>query len=64
MLIIVNESLNNPRNPVEEGFLWLEQKVLDINHNLNLLIETLKNKLGIFIEYGGFNAEDKSKGGS
>lgn len=35
---------------------------MDINHNVNRLILALKNKLGLFGEDGGSNAEDKSKG--
>ena len=37
---------------------------MDTNCNVNLLMEALNNKMGIFGEDGGSNAEDKSKGGS
>ena len=40
----------------------LEQQVVDINNNVNLLMAALSNKMGIFGEDGGSNAEEKSEG--
>lgn len=37
---------------------------MDINRNVNLLMEALRNNLGIFVEYGDLNVEEKSEGGS
>lgn len=39
----------------------MEALVVDIIHNMNLLISTLRNKLDIFEEDGGFNVEDRLK---
>ena len=59
-----DESINEPRDPAEVRFSQLEEQVADINYNVNLLMEALRNKLGIFGEEGGSNAKDKSEGGS
>jgi len=45
--------VNEPCDPIEVRFTWLEQQVTDINHNVSLLMETLNRKMGIFGEYGG-----------
>lgn len=45
---MVDEPVNNPRDHVEERFLWLEAQVADINRNMNLLMMGLTNKLGLF----------------
>lgn len=55
---MVDESLNEPHDPTEVRFLQLEQQVIDINHNVNLLIEALRNNLAIFREDGSLNVED------
>jgi hypothetical protein len=59
-----DESVNEPRDPAEVRFSRLEQQVTDINHNVNLLMVALRNKLGDIWRRWGFNAEDKSEGGS
>ena len=58
-----DESINEPRDPAEVRFLWLEEKVVDINCNFNLLMMALRNNQGIFGEEGSWNVEDKSEGG-
>jgi hypothetical protein len=48
---MANESIhNNPRDPTEERFVWLEEKVTDISCNMFLLMMALSNKLGPFGE--------------
>lgn len=49
---MADKSVNKPGYPTEERFLWLEQQVTDINHNVNLFMVALSNKLGIFGEDG------------
>ena len=61
---MAKEFVNNPCDPAEERFSRLEQQVIDINHIVKLLMEALRNNIGIFGEDGGSNAEDKSEGGS
>lgn len=51
-----DESVNEPHDPTEVRFSRFEQQVVDINHNVNLLMAALRNNLGIFGEYGGSNA--------
>jgi hypothetical protein len=42
---MVDESIhNNPQDPVEEIFVRLEEKVIDISHNMTLLMVALANK--------------------
>lgn len=55
---MVDESVNEPRDPTKVRFSQLEQQVTDINRNVNLLMAALRNKLGIFGEDGSSNAED------
>eukprot|EP00253_Pinus_taeda_P034565 PITA_34565 len=59
-----DEFVNEPCDPAELRFSQLKEQVADINRNVNLLMAALSNKLGIFGEEGGSNAEDKSEGGS
>lgn len=61
---MADESVNEPRDPIEVRLSWLKQQVTDINRNVKLLMAALRNKLEIFEEYGGSNVEDKSEGGS
>jgi len=45
----------------------VEEKVVDIYHNMSLLMEALASKLGLFEEFGGSNskiASDKKLGDS
>ncbi len=44
--------------------MWLEQQFADINRNINILMDAFNNRMGIFEEYGGSNAVDKSEQGS
>lgn len=55
-----DKTVNEPRDPAEVSFSQLEQIVVDINHNVNLLMLNLSSKLEIFGEEVGLNAEDKS----
>jgi len=55
-----DEFVNNCIGPVKERFSQLEAQVIDISHNVNLLMPVLRNKLGIFKENGGTNAKDQS----
>lgn len=57
---MAEESINEPQDPAEVRFLQFKKQVVDINHNVNLLITTLRNKLEIFGEDGGSNVEEKS----
>ena len=61
---MVDESVNEPCDPVEVKFWQLEQHFTNVNQNVNLLMAALRNKLGIFGEDGGLNVEEKSKWGS
>jgi hypothetical protein len=47
---------NNPRDPIEEKFVRLEEKVIDISCNMSLLMVALASKLRPFIEVGGLNS--------
>jgi hypothetical protein len=55
---------NNPRDPTEERFEWLEAQVVDISHNMNLLMVALARKLRPFGDDGGSNSENRSEGKS
>jgi hypothetical protein len=48
---------NNPQYLAEERFARLEDQVVDISHNMSLLIMALANKFGLFREVGGLNLE-------
>jgi hypothetical protein len=62
---MVDESVhNNPRDPTEERFVRLEEKVTDISHNMSLLMVALASKLRPFREVGGSNSEIRSDGKS
>ena len=54
----------NPRDPTEERFERLKSHVIDINHNMNLLMVALPSKLGIFGDDGGSNSDIISEGKS
>lgn len=56
--------MNNPPNPTEEIFSWMERQVSNISHNVNLRMLSLRNNLGIFGEDGGYNAKDQLEGRS
>ena len=60
---MANESVNEPCDHVEMRFSQLKQQVVDIKHNVNLLMAALSNKMGIFGD-GGLNVDDKLEGGS
>jgi hypothetical protein len=47
---------NNPRDSTEEIFERLEAWIIDINHNMNLLMVALKSKLRLFKDDGGSNS--------
>jgi len=47
-----DEYVNDLHYLVEVRFSWLKQQVTNINHNVNLLMVALGNKLGIFGEDG------------
>jgi hypothetical protein len=53
---------NNPRNPMEERFLKLEEKFVDVSRNMALLMEALASNLEPFEDVGGSNSEIESKG--
>jgi hypothetical protein len=53
---------NNPRDPPEERFSRLEEKVDEISRNMALLMEALENKPGPFEVVGGSNSEIGSEG--
>lgn len=44
---MVNESVNIPRDPIEERFSWLEEHVIEINYTMNVVMVALANKLGV-----------------
>jgi len=46
---------NNPQDPVEERFVKLEEKFVDISCNMSLLMKTLSRKIKLFREVGGLN---------
>lgn len=58
---MVDESINNPHDPMEERFAQLKSQVANINHNMSLLMVALNNKLWIFNVYGCSNIEVRSK---
>lgn len=43
---MTKEPVNNPEDPTNEMFTWLEAQVTNINHNVSLIIVALTNKLG------------------
>jgi hypothetical protein len=58
---MVDESIhNNPVDPIEEIFVRLEDQVIDISHNMALLMASIANLLKLFGEFGGSNLETKS----
>jgi hypothetical protein len=62
---MVDESVhNNPRDPAEERFERLEAQVVNISHNMNLLMAALARNLEPFGDDGGSNSEIISKGKS
>jgi hypothetical protein len=46
---------NNPQNPTKEILERLEAYVVDINHNMNLLVASLACKIRPFKDDGGSN---------
>jgi hypothetical protein len=46
---------NNPRDPIEEIFMRLEEKVVGISHNMALITVALEIKVGSFGEARGSN---------
>jgi hypothetical protein len=63
MLAMVNESIHkNPQGPIEERFLRMEEQVVNIYHNMSLLMVTLTSKIIQFEEVGGSKYEIISKG--
>lgn len=56
-LIMVNEVVNNPHDPTKDRFARLEAQVVDINHNVRLLMVDLTNKVDLFRVYGGYSAK-------
>jgi len=52
---------NNPWDLAEESFESLEAQIVDINHNMNLLMAALASKLESFGYYGGSNLEIESE---
>lgn len=61
---MANEPVNEAFDFVEVRFSWIEQQVTDINHIVILLMDALRNNMGLFGEDGGLNAKEKSEGGS
>lgn len=49
---MVDEYVNEPRDPAKVRFLCLEQQIMDINCNINLLMEALSNKFWILENMG------------
>jgi len=60
--ICLRRESHNPCNPVEERFVSMEDKVVDISHNMSLLMEVLERKVMLFGKFGGLNAEIKWDG--
>jgi hypothetical protein len=50
-------SHNNPRDEVEETFSKMEEQVIDISHNMPLLMVALGNMFGHFWEVGVSNSK-------
>jgi hypothetical protein len=48
---------NNPLDETEEIFSKLEEQVVDVSHNMTLLVVALENKFGLLGDVGGFNSE-------
>jgi hypothetical protein len=59
-----NSFHNNPQYMEEERFVRLEEKFIEISHNMFLLVEALASNLGPFKEIGSSNSEIRSKGKS
>jgi hypothetical protein len=47
---------NNPRDLIEERFVRLEEKFIEISHNVPLLMVALVRKIKPFEEVGGLNS--------
>jgi hypothetical protein len=47
---------NNPRYPTEEIFVRMEEQVVDISHNMSLLMATLERNVRPYGEVGGSNS--------
>jgi len=45
---MADEYVKNLQYPTREKFAWLEAQTTDINHNVSLLMEALKNNIGMF----------------
>jgi hypothetical protein len=57
-LAMVDEFVhNNPQDAAKERFLRLEEQVVDISHNMAILMEAPTNKFRPFQEVGGSNSE-------
>jgi hypothetical protein len=55
---VIQQSVHyNPPDAVEEIFARLEEQVIDISHNMALLMVALENKFRPFGEVGGSNSE-------
>jgi hypothetical protein len=50
---------NNPQDLEEERFVRLEMQVVEINHNMNLLIEALEINIEPFGDDGGSKSKIK-----
>jgi hypothetical protein len=53
---------NNPRYPIEEIFARLEEKFVDMSHNMSLLKATLASNLISFREVGGSKSDIRLDG--
>jgi hypothetical protein len=51
---------NNPLDAAEDIFVRLEEKFVDISHNISLLMAALANKFESFKEFGGSNSKLES----
>jgi predicted neutral ceramidase superfamily lipid hydrolase len=53
---MVDDSIHkNTQDTSEESFLRIEEKVVDISHNMSLLMVVITNNFGPFREVGGSN---------
>lgn len=50
---MASEYVNNPCDHTNERYSWMEKQVADKKCNVNLLMVTLSNKIGIFGENDG-----------
>jgi hypothetical protein len=55
---------NNPQDPIEEIFEWFEVQVVDLNHNIILLMAALASKLEPIGDDRGSNSKIKLEGKS